>query len=243
MNFLSPFRWIEVIWLIFVLYWLVSAFRRKRTKKRESILQRLLYMIPPIAAYFLVARPEFRHGWLAARFVPDGPAVRWLGVAIAAAGVGFALWARWHLGSNWSGVVTLKEDHELIRSGPYRFIRHPIYTGILIGLLGTFLEDGEMRSLVALAMVWLSFYIKARREESFLSQEFGHGFIEHQRQTGMFLPKFPAKIARFAPILLLLLRRHESVCVRQSPFPPARSAHSHNEKTPSSSSRALAFWK
>jgi len=189
MYFLSPMKWIELLWVIFVLYWLISAFKRKRTKKRESVLQRLLYTLPPVAAYFLVARPEFRYGWLAARFVPDSPAIRWLGVAITAAGIGIALLARWHLGSNWSGVVTLKEGHELIRTGAYRFIRHPIYTGILIGLLGTFLEDGEVRSLLALAMVWLSFYVKARREESFLAQEFGPGFTEHLRHTGMFLPK------------------------------------------------------
>ncbi|MGB2592791.1 MAG: isoprenylcysteine carboxylmethyltransferase family protein [Candidatus Acidiferrum sp.] len=190
MYLLSPMRWIELLWGILVLYWLISAFKRKRTKKRESVLQRLLYILPPIAAYFLVARPEFRIGWLAVRFVPDGPGIQWLGVAITAAGIAFCLWARWHLGSNWSGIVTLKEGHELIRTGPYRFIRHPIYTGILIGLFGTFLEDGEMRSLVALAMVWFSFYIKARREESFLSQEFGPGFAEHQSHTGMFAPKF-----------------------------------------------------
>ncbi|MGB7280893.1 MAG: isoprenylcysteine carboxylmethyltransferase family protein [Candidatus Acidiferrum sp.] len=189
MDFLSPMKWIELLWAVFVLYWLISAFKRKRTKKRESILQRLLYMLPPIAAYFLVASSEFRFGWLAVRFVPEGSAIRWLGVAITAAGIGFALWARWHLGSNWSGLVTLKEGHELIRTGPYRFIRHPIYTGVLIGVFGTLLEDGEMRSLIALAMVWLSFDVKARREESFLAQEFGPGFAEHQSHTGMFLPK------------------------------------------------------
>jgi protein-S-isoprenylcysteine O-methyltransferase Ste14 len=110
-------------------------------------------------------------------------------VGITAAGVVIAIWARWHLGSNWSGVVTLKEGHELIRTGPYRTIRHPIYTGILIGLLGTMVTIGEVRGLIALAVAWLSFYFKARREESFLAQEFGSAFAEHQRHTGMFLPK------------------------------------------------------
>lgn len=74
MYLLSPMRWIELLWGILVLYWLISAFKRKRTKKRESVLQRLLYILPPIAAYFLVARPEFRIGWLAVRFVPMDPA-------------------------------------------------------------------------------------------------------------------------------------------------------------------------
>jgi protein-S-isoprenylcysteine O-methyltransferase Ste14 len=76
----------------------------------------------------------------------------------------------------------------LIRTGPYRTIRHPIYTGILLALLGTAVAVGEVRGLLALAIAWLSFYIKARREESFLTQEFGPGFAEHRRHTGMFLP-------------------------------------------------------
>ena len=101
-----------------------------------------------------------------------------------------AFWARWHLGANWSGVVTLKEGHELIRTGPYRNIRHPIYTGILLALFGTVVATGEVRGLLAVAIAWLSFYWKARREESFLSLEFGEKFAAHAKQTGMFLPKF-----------------------------------------------------
>ncbi len=90
---------------------------------------------------------------------------------------------------NWSGVITLKEGHELIRTGPYRTIRHPIYTGILLALLGTAVAMGEMRGLLAVAVAWLSFYWKARREESFLTQEFGEKFEAHAKQTGMFLPR------------------------------------------------------
>jgi protein-S-isoprenylcysteine O-methyltransferase Ste14 len=109
---------------------------------------------------------------------------------IRAAGVAIAFWARFHLGANWSGVVTLKQDHELIRSGPYRTIRHPIYTGILLAFLGNAVEVGQVRGLLGLLIIWLSFYVKARREESFLVQEFGPRFDEHTQHTGMFLPKF-----------------------------------------------------
>jgi protein-S-isoprenylcysteine O-methyltransferase Ste14 len=108
---------------------------------------------------------------------------------LTASGIAVAFWARWHLGTNWSGVVTLKEGHELIRTGPYRAMRHPIYTGILLALLGTAITFGEVRALLAVALAWLSFYIKARREELFLSQEFGAGFAEHKQRTGMFLPR------------------------------------------------------
>ena len=121
--------------------------------------------------------------------MPASPITEWTGVVLTAAGVAIAIWARWHLGANWSGVVTLKEGHELIRTGPYRTIRHPIYTGILLALFGTAVAVGEVRGLLAVAIAWASFYWKARREEAFLTQEFGEKFGAHAKQTGMFLPK------------------------------------------------------
>ncbi len=116
-------------------------------------------------------------------------AVQWTGAVLAAVGVGFAIWARRHLGTNWSGVVTLKEGHELIRTGPYRRIRHPIYTGMLLALFGTVIEIGRVAGLIAFAIAWASFTMKARREESFLAEEFGEQFDVHRKESGMFLPK------------------------------------------------------
>ena len=188
MDLTSQRLWINALWILFALYWLVSAFKLKKTKRRESWGQRLLYMLPLMAAFCLF-QAWAHYEWLGARFVPASDAVGWNGVVLTAAGVAIAIWARWHLGTNWSGVVTLKEGHELIRSGPYRNIRHPIYTGILLALLGTAVAEGEVRGLLAVAVAWLSFYTKARREESFLTQEFGDRFAEHRRHTGMFLPR------------------------------------------------------
>ncbi len=190
MDFSSSRQWIDALWLLFGAYWLVSALKRKKTKQRESILQRFGYTLPLVVGFYLLSQPQAHYGWLGNRFVPTGPAGEWLGVLLTAAGIGVAFWARRHLGTNWSGTVTLKEGHELIRTGPYRFIRHPIYTGILLALLGTAITFGEVRALLAVAIAWLSFYIKACREESFLTQEFGPGFDEHKRHTGMFLPRF-----------------------------------------------------
>src|ERR1700735_2574975 len=186
----TPAGIISDLWILFVLYWLGSALNRKKTKRRESIVQRMLYILPLIVAFCFLYRYGFGYGWLGTRFLPDTPLVRWPGVLIPAAGVAIAFWARFHLGSNWSGVVTLKEGHELIRTGPYRTIRHPIYTGILIGFLGSAIVNGQVRGLIAMAVVWLSFFIKARREEKLLTQEFGAKFEEHRQHTGMFLPKF-----------------------------------------------------
>jgi protein-S-isoprenylcysteine O-methyltransferase Ste14 len=185
----TPAGIIGDLWMLFALYWLVSALNRKKTKRRESWFQRLAYVLPLVAAFFLLFRYEYSHTWLGTRFVPNTPMVHWLGVAIMASGVAIAFWARFHLGANWSGVVTLKQGHELIRTGPYRTIRHPIYTGILCAFLGNVVEVGQVRGLIGLLIIWLSFYGKARREESFLAQEFGPNFNEHTQHTGMFLPK------------------------------------------------------
>lgn len=190
MDFTLPGRWIDALWFLFGAYWLVSALKRKKTKQRETILQRFGYTLPLGLAFYFLYQSHPLYGWLRVRFLPVGPAGEWLGVVLAAGGIAVAFWARWHLGTNWSGVVTLKQGHELIRTGPYRTIRHPIYTGILLALLGTAISFGEIRALLGVAIAWASFYIKARREELFLSQEFGPSFAEHQQSTGMFLPRF-----------------------------------------------------
>lgn len=188
-NLPEPGRVVIWAWIFFAVCWLVAAFGRKRTKRRESPFSRLAYTLPLLAAYFLLVGPELHRGWLGVRFVPSTPAWQWTGAALTVAGIGLAVWARLHLGSNWSGVVTLKENHELIRSGPYRRIRNPIYTGILLGILGTAIEYGLIAGLISVAIAWASFIVKVRREESFLSQEFGAQFDAYREQSGMFLPK------------------------------------------------------
>jgi len=190
---MDPYRWLHragLAWLVFLAYWFVSALKLKKVKQREGRGGRLVQIVFMAAAYGLVFNDAFGRGWLGTRFLPASDAIAKIGFALAVVGVAFAIWARWHLGENWSGTVTLKEGHELIRSGPYRFIRHPIYTGMLIAFAGTVVALGEERGLISLAIALLSFYLKAKKEERFLSQEFGESFREHARRTGMFLPSF-----------------------------------------------------
>ena len=186
----SAFVLARDLWVLFGVYWLVAALKRKQTKKRESSGQRLAYVVPLILAFILLAEPWMSRGWLGARLFPFSETAAWIGLALVAAGVALAFWARWHLGANWSGSVTLKEGHELIRTGPYRAIRHPIYTAILLAIAGSAVQLGEVRGALAWVVAWSSFYVKARREEDFLKQEFGEGFEAHARNTGMFLPHF-----------------------------------------------------
>jgi protein-S-isoprenylcysteine O-methyltransferase Ste14 len=177
-------------WIVFLLYWFVSALKRKEAKRKESWQSRMGQIIPMAAAWILLFRDYAHYGELRTRFVPAREIFGIVGAIVTAAGVGLAIWARWHLGTNWSAAVSIRADHELIHTGPYRRIRHPIYTGMLLGFAGTAVALGEVRGIIAFGIVLTAFYFKARKEESFLTQEFGERFAEHARHTGMFLPRF-----------------------------------------------------
>ncbi len=113
----------------------------------------------------------------------------WLGVALTAAGIGFAIWARLYLGGNWSGAVTVKVGHELVRTGPYRFVRHPIYTGLITALLGTGLLRAQVRGLIALVLIYAGFKMKSKIEERAMISTFGTAYEEYRRSTGAIVPK------------------------------------------------------
>jgi protein-S-isoprenylcysteine O-methyltransferase Ste14 len=116
--------------------------------------------------------------------------VAFIGLVLTAVGLGLAVWARLHLGENWSASVTIKEGHDLIRSGPYAYLRHPIYSGILLALLGTVVALGEWRGLIGFCVILISLIIKAKREEAWLAREFGGSWQEHRRHAGFLLPRF-----------------------------------------------------
>ena len=177
------------IWMLLCFYWLFSALRMKAVKSRETWGRRLGYVIPIALGLILLFSSRAHYSWLGLRFAPDTTALAVSGVALTAAGAALAMWSRFVLGENWSSAVSIRKNHELIRIGPYRTVRHPIYTGMLMGLLGTALIVGEVRGLLALVILWLGFYRKARKEEAFLTREFGAKFEAHAQHTGMFLPR------------------------------------------------------
>jgi len=190
MNADAASLWAERLWQLLMVVWVVMWFGMKRAKKRESWGERAQYSVLVILGFFLLFGRLRNWEWLNDRLLPDVVQVWVAGLLLTALGVGIAIWARLNLGSNWSGTVTLKAGHELVRKGPYRWIRHPIYTGILLGMVGTAMIKGHLRGWIGVALVLVAFYIKARREEKFLREEFGAGFEEHAKKTGMFLPKW-----------------------------------------------------
>jgi|SRR5579863_10108928 len=178
-----------VPWYVFLIYFGISALRVKPTKVSETPAKRILHLGPMLLAGFLLFSPSLRIGPLGARFVPGIPAVQYCGIGLTFLGAAIAIWARYRLGQYWSSRVTLKVDHQLIRSGPYAYVRHPLYTGLLVGIAGTALVLGEWRGVGAFMLALASFWRKAANEESLLSSEFGE-YTEYRRHTGFLMPRF-----------------------------------------------------
>jgi protein-S-isoprenylcysteine O-methyltransferase Ste14 len=126
--------------------------------------------------------------WLSERFLPLSTAFYWIGLVMLATGLALAVWARRHLGRNWSGIVTVKQDHELIRSGPYGLARHPIYTGLLLAILGTAVAIGEWRGLIAFALITAAFVLKFKTEERFMSETFGEQYARYRAEVRSLIP-------------------------------------------------------
>ena len=122
------------------------------------------------------------------RFLPSSDLFFWSGAAITAAGLLFCVWARRYLGGNWSQAVTVKQDHELIQSGPYRFVRHPIYTGLLLAFAGSAIARGEWRGLLAVALMFVTLWSKLRLEEKWMRAQFGASYEEYSRRVSALVP-------------------------------------------------------
>jgi protein-S-isoprenylcysteine O-methyltransferase Ste14 len=103
-------------------------------------------------------------------------------------GVAFSVWARLMLGDNWSNRVTVKENHTLVRRGPYRIVRHPIYSGILLGMLGSALQRGGIRCFVGVLICGFSFWLKTQAEERFMVQSFGEEYLQYRRKVKALAP-------------------------------------------------------
>jgi protein-S-isoprenylcysteine O-methyltransferase Ste14 len=176
-----------VLWLCWLLLWLAAAPGVKRARWREPLWSRVVHGVPLVIAMRLLFWPTRPRGLLDLRFVPPDPAIARAGLLLVILGLGFSLWARAFLGRNWSGTVTIKEGHTLVSGGPYRWVRHPIYTGLLLAVLGTALVCGEWRGLAALALAFAGFLYKSRLEERRLQQEFPE-YEAYRRVTPALIP-------------------------------------------------------
>ena len=181
------------IWFAWVVYWVWASRRTKPSERREPTASRLLHVLPLILAVGLLWSDRVPVAFLNERAYPWAPWEFWIGVLMTALGLLFTVWARVYLGRNWSAVVTIKRGHELIDTGPYSLVRHPIYTGLLVAFVGSAIARGEWRGVLAVLITWAALWRKLRFEEGWMIQRFGEQYIAYSRRVPALVPFWKQK--------------------------------------------------
>ena len=187
--------WLIVwLWGVFALCWLVLARFNKKTNRSVPGLRRIWLLRVPILVVAFALVWYRRHGGAGTLgaaghllMLHGGVPLQWAGVGLTLLGIGFAIWARAHIGRNWGLPMSLRQDHELVTSGPYAYVRHPIYTGIMLAMIGSALALGLIW-LVLFAITFVYFIFSARTEESMMVAQFPEAYPDYRRRTKMLIP-------------------------------------------------------
>jgi protein-S-isoprenylcysteine O-methyltransferase Ste14 len=181
---------IPALWVVYFLYWQVAARGAKRNERVEPLVSRIVRAVTLPFAFVLLICPWLPVPALYWSYLSETNWIAWywIGAVLIGLGLGFAIWARVYLGGNWSNSVTIKRDHELITGGPYGLVRHPIYTGLLTGFLGTAIAMGQARGLVAFAFLFAMLWFKLRLEERWMRLQFGEVYEQYAQRVPALLP-------------------------------------------------------
>jgi len=174
-------------WVVFLLYWFVNAWAVKPTAEQQSVLSGIAYRTPLIIGVLFIVNRRLFGSWdrpLAA----DANRLESLGAALCVLGLLGAIWSRRTLAGNWSSRVTFKEGHELIETGPYGFVRHPIYTSLLLMLLGTVVGGNSLVAWFGLPFYLLGFWIKLKQEEQLLTRHFPDTYPAYKKRVKALIP-------------------------------------------------------
>ncbi len=173
------------LWIAFIAYWSAAAKNSGAAKSSEPQRSRGVHELLLNAGLLLLFVPVWG---LAGHFLPHARSLTLAGLGVQAAFFLLAWWSRRHLGHNWSANVRIAQQHELVRSGPYRFVRHPIYTAMLGMSLGTTIVSGQYHSLLGLLIVAIAYWRKIRIEEAALGEAFGAEYDEYRRKSWALIP-------------------------------------------------------
>jgi protein-S-isoprenylcysteine O-methyltransferase Ste14 len=177
-----------VLWIAFIVYWRIKAADTKTAQRIEPTASRILRALALGVVIVLLSTTRIPLPWLYRQLWPSDLWSFCIGAAVTVAGLLFAVWARQHLASNWSSAVTIKQGHELITSGPYALVRHPIYTGILTGFLGTAIALAQVRGVIGFVLLFISFWAKLRLEEEWMRSQFGETYATYAHRTAALVP-------------------------------------------------------
>jgi protein-S-isoprenylcysteine O-methyltransferase Ste14 len=183
-----PTSLLSLIWLAWVVSWMVASFWSGRTKAHVPILESWAYQLPIVLGAIMLL--PFTERVLGARQLYNIGNVGTYAVAmLVVLGLCFTWWGRIHLGRFWSNSITHKEDHRVIDTGPYGLVRHPIYTGQIIGLLASGIAIATWTAMLGVILISLGEWQKARMEERFLSVELGaEAYGTYCRRVPMIVP-------------------------------------------------------
>jgi len=184
----SALRVAGFCWMAIFVLWAILGLTAKQTVGSRSDARARIAVWGVLLAWLILFSGGLRRGVLAIRFLPMDPAIAYLGLAITIIGLGFAVWARFAIGRNWGGLITVQQDHKLMRTGPYGIVRHPIYSGFMLATLGTAIIVGEIGGLVSVALIVISWGYKARLEESFMIEQFGAEYEDYRRDVKGLIP-------------------------------------------------------
>ena len=179
---------IGMLWLGWVAYWIAAARHTLTNQRAESLLTGASYRVLLVLGVLLLAFPQHRLTMANLFLWPQSVVTMAIGLCLVVSGLSIAVWARRHLGKYWSGRITLKVDHHVIQSGPYALVRHPIYSGILLALLGTAISIGTVQSFIAVALMFTSFVLKLTLEERWLCAYLGAEYAEYRHRVKALIP-------------------------------------------------------
>ena len=174
-------------WVGWLVYWGIAARGAKPMQWREPLRAQWLHNALVWLGVIILVVPLASPAILAAPFLPPSTIGSVSGLAVTALGLALAIAARTYLAGNWSAAVEIKEGHALIRSGPYRYVRHPIYSGLLLALLGTAVALDRWRAVVAFALIFVALLLKSRHEESRLRRALPD-YATYARETAALIP-------------------------------------------------------
>lgn len=185
---MNIFQTEKAMWFILALYWVVSSWSVKKTIKRQSGWQRITYILCVCIGFALLFQEQSFIPFLNKSVLPQTDIWKWVGLMACFSGLLLSFAARIWLGKNWSAQITIKENHELVETGPYRISRNPIYTGFLLAFCGTAMSLGLIKGYLGIVVLLICLLIKISGEEKFMLELFTDRYRNYQKKVKKLIP-------------------------------------------------------